>query len=293
MADRASATGTLARQITVTAPPVPAAPHASFTASCTSLDCTVTDTSTFDAGSVFQSRVWDFGDGTTLPTTTPASHHYAATALTTFAVKLTVTDTAGKVSSSSQSIVVAPPATTLACATGNCTLALATASRVTATLLSHSCGARNNQVVITAPVTQTIFGDGCFDATGVGIAVNGGSTFAAGTVLQVEVRSGTVGTSSLTFPPTIRVAGDFTNGWTLTFDDGPAVPANPTNDLVILIRAAPWVGARATRNALASRSCRASAGSPSPPSGHAGRAARAAPWRSVPRARARSRLRHA
>jgi PKD repeat protein len=240
VADRASATATVARQITVTAPPVPAAPHASFTASCTSLDCTFNDTSTFDPGSVFQSRVWDFGDGTTQPTTNPASHHYAATALTTFAVKLTVTDAAGKVSSTSQSIVVAPPATTLACATSNCTLALATASRVTATLLSHSCGARNNQVVITAPVTQTVFGDGCFDQTGVGIAVNGGSTFAAGTVLQVEVRSGTVGTSSLTFTPTLRIAGDFANGWTLTFDDGFGGPGEPDfNDLVILIRAAP------------------------------------------------------
>jgi hypothetical protein len=46
-------------------------------------------------------------------------------------------------------------------------------------------------------------------------------------VLQVEVRSGTVGTSSS------RSAhdpgrGDFANGWTLTFDDGFAV-RNPTS----------------------------------------------------------------
>jgi len=240
VADRANATGTLARQVTVTAPPVPAAPHASFTASCTSLDCTFTDTSTFDAGSVFQSRAWDFGDSTTPATTNPAAHHYAATALTTFPVKLTVTDAAGKTSSSTQTIVVAPPATTLNCGSASCTLALAQASRVTATLVSHSCGARNNQVVITAPVTQTIFADGCFDATGVGVDVNGGSTFAAGTVLQVEVRSGTVSNSSLAFTPTIRVTGDFVNGWTLTFDDGFGGPGEPDfNDLVILIKAGP------------------------------------------------------
>ena len=242
VADTARAPSTVARPITVTAAPVPAAPHASFTASCTSLDCTFTDTSTFDVGSVFQSRLWDFGDAVTLPATNPASHHYGVTALTTFPVKLTVTDAAGKISSSTQTIVVAPPATTLACAngSGNCTLALAQASKVTATLLSHSCGARNNQVVITAPVTQTLFADGCFDATGIGVSVNNGATFAAGTVLQVEVRSGTVALSSLAFTPTIRVAGDFANGWTLTFDDGFGGAGEPDfNDLVILIRATP------------------------------------------------------
>ena len=59
-------------------------------------------------------------------------------------------------------------------------------------------------------------------------------------MLQVEVRSGTVANSSLTFTPTIRVAGDFANGWTLTFDDGFGGPGEPDfNDLVILIRAAP------------------------------------------------------
>jgi hypothetical protein len=67
-----------------------------------------------------------------------------------------------------------------------------------------------------------------------------GATFAAGTVLQVEVRSGTVANSSLAFTPTIRVAGDFANGWTLTFDDGFGGPGEPDfNDLVILVRAAP------------------------------------------------------
>ncbi len=240
VADKAQAVGTIVRQVTVTAPPVPAAPHAAFTVSCVSLDCTFSDTSTFDAGSVFQSRLWDFGDSVTLAATNPAVHHYAATALTTFTTKLTIVDTAGKSSTSAQTIVVAPPATTLNCAGGNCTLSLTTASRVTATLLSHSCGAQNNQFVITAPVTQTIFADGCFDSIGVAVPVNGGSTFAAGTVLQVAVLSGTVPGSSLVFTPTIRLTGDFANGWTLTFDDGFGGPGEPDfNDLVILIKAAP------------------------------------------------------
>jgi PKD repeat protein len=240
VADGAHAVGTIVRQVTVTAPPVPAAPHAAFSVSCVSLDCTFSDTSTFDGGSVFQSRTWDFGDGVTLAATNPAPHHYAATVLTTYTTKLTIVDAAGKASTSAQTIVVAPPATTLNCAGGNCTLALTTASRVTATLLSHSCGARNNQFVITAPVTQTIFADGCFDQVGVAVPVNGGNTFTAGTVLQVAVLSGTVPGSSLAFTPTIRLTGDFANGWTLTFDDGFGGPGEPDfNDLVILIRAAP------------------------------------------------------
>jgi PKD repeat protein len=237
--DRSGTTGAVVRQVTVTAPPVPLAPHASFTASCVSLDCTFNDTSTFDGGA-FQSRLWDFGDSVTLAATNPATHRYSATTPTTFAVKLTVTDANGKISTSTQSIFVAPPATTLGCAGGNCVLTLAQPSRVTATLVSHSCGARNNQVVITAPVTQTVFADGCFDAIGVAVPVNGGATFAASTVLEVAVLSGTVADSSLVFPPAIRVTGDFASGWTLTFDDGYGGAGEPDfNDLVILIKASP------------------------------------------------------
>jgi PKD repeat protein len=245
VADRANATSSVTRQVVVTAPAIPAAPHASFTASCASLDCTFTDTSSYDAGSVPQSRSWDFGDSVTLATTNPANHHYAATALTTFSVKLTVADTTGKTSTSVQTIVVAPPATTLNCAAGgnsgsNCVLTLTQASRVTATLLSHSCGAKGNQVVVTAPVSQILFADGCFDTVGVPISFNGGQVFAAGTTLQVEVLSGTVALSTLVFPPTIRVTGDFANGWTLTFDDGFGGPGEPDfNDLVILVKAGP------------------------------------------------------
>jgi PKD repeat protein len=246
VADRANATSSVTRQVVVTAPPAPpGVPHANFTASCASLDCTFTDTSTYDAGSVPQSRSWDFGDSAPPATTNPASHHYAATALTTFSVKLTVVDTAGKTSTSVQSIVVAPPATTLNCGGGgntgsNCVLTLTQPSRVTATLLSHSCGAKNNQVIVTAPVTQTLFADGCFDTVGVPISVNGGQLFAAGTTLQVEVLSGTVALSTLVFPPTIRVTGDFASGWTLTFDDGFGGPGEPDfNDLIILVKAGP------------------------------------------------------
>ncbi len=232
VADRSGASGQVTRQVTVTPPALPAAPHASFTAACVSLDCTFTDTSSFDSGSLFQSRTWDFGDGASLPTTTPATHRYAATNVTTYPVKLTVADANGKTSTSVQSIVVAPSATAL--------LTLLQASRVTATIVSSSCAAVNNQVVIVTPVRQTVFANGCFDPIRTSVSLNGNTVFAAGTVLQVDVLSGTLGSSILITPPTIRVTGDFASGWTLTFDDGYGGPGEPDfNDLVILIKAAP------------------------------------------------------
>jgi PKD repeat protein len=208
--------------------------------SCISLDCTFTDTTTYDAGSALQSRFWDFGDSATLAATNPATHSYAATTLATFTAKLTVTDLAGKTSTSVQSVVVAPPATSLNCVGGNCVLNLTQASRVQAGLVSHSCAAQGNRVLITAPVTEVIFPDGCVDPVGTVATLNGGAVFAANTQLKIDVVSGTVPSSSLAFPPTIRLTGDFANGWTLTFDDGYGGPGEPDfNDLVIFIKATP------------------------------------------------------
>jgi PKD repeat protein len=220
-------------QVTVTAP-APNGTLANFTVSCAALACTFTDTSTYGAGASSQSRVWDFGDGTPTAATNPVAHQYTATAPTPFTVKLTITDTLNKVSTSIQSISVVPPSIAV--------LTLTQASKVTATFVSTSCTAHNNQVVITAPITQTILTDGCFDLAKVGtvIPINGGSTFAAGTQLQVNVLSGLSGSTALVFPPTIRVTGDFASGWTLTFDDGFGGPGEPDfNDLVILIKATP------------------------------------------------------
>ena len=238
--DRANGVSSVKRTVTVTAPSVPASPHAGFTSSCASLDCSFTDTSTYDAGSVFQSRIWDFGDGTATATGSAVTHRYAATILTTYTVKLTVTDANGKTSSNTQTVVTSPPATSLGCVSGNCTLALTQASRVTATLVSHSCAAQQNQVRITAPVSQTIFPDGCVNPVGTVVAINGGSLFAAGTTLEFTVLSGSFPSSSLVFTPSIRVSGDYATGWTLTFDDGYGGPGEPDfNDMVILIKATP------------------------------------------------------
>lgn len=226
--------------VPVTAPAAPAAPHANFTISCSSLDCTYVDTSTFDAGSVFQSRAWDFGDGTAAASGSPATHRYTATAVAIYTVKLTVTDTAGKVSTSTQTIPVAPPASVANCVGGGCVLSLTQASKVSVTLVSASCSAHGNDVIVTAPITQTIVTDGCFAPTGVAVPLNGGATFAADTVLQVSVLSGLSGTTALVTAPTIRVSGTFATGWTLTFDDGFGGPGEPDfNDLVILVKATP------------------------------------------------------
>ena len=84
------------------------------------------------------------------------------------------------------------------------------------------------------------FANGCFDPIGTPVSLNGNNVFAAGTVLQVDVLSGTLGSSILISAPTIRLTGNFASGWTLTFDDGYGGPGEPDfNDLVILIKAAP------------------------------------------------------
>jgi PKD repeat protein len=238
--DRFGATSSVVKSVAVTTPPVPAAPGAKFTINCLSLDCVFTDTSTYGAGSVFQSRLWDFGDGVTLAATNPASHKYADK-FESYTVKLTVTDAAGKVSTNIQNVSVSPPATTVNCAGGGCVLNLTQAASVTATIVSSECSAKGNQVVITAPVQQTMFADGCADPVGVAVPVNnGGNKFAAGTNIEVAVLSGLSGTTGLVFPPSIRVTGDFAKGWTLTFDDGSGGSGEPDfNDLVILIKATP------------------------------------------------------
>jgi PKD repeat protein len=266
--DRSRAMSTVVKSLTVTAlppagtppppvgtppppagtPPPPAgtpAPAASFTiSSCLSLDCVFTDTSTYGAG--LQSRLWDFGDGVTLASTDPAttvtSHKYAVATLTSFTVRLTVTDTAGKVSTSIGNVSVAPAATTLDCGvSGGCVLTLTQAASVTATIKSSACTAIGNQVVITAPVQQTMFADACRDPIEVPVPVNNaGNKFAAGTSIELAVLSGLSGTTGLVFPPALRVTGDFTQGWTMTFDDGAGGPGEPDfDDLIILIKATP------------------------------------------------------
>jgi len=237
--DNRGATGTVVRKVTVTAPTA-GSPRASFAVSCLAQDCTFTDTSTpGTGGSPLQSRTWDFGDATPPATANPAAHRYAAATFTTYTVTLTVSDAAGGTSTSTQTLPLAPPASSVNCVGGgaNCVLKLTQASTVTATLVSRSCQAASNNFVITNPIAETIFTDGCSVAVGTVKPINGGNRFAADTVLDVAVLSGV---NDLVSAPAIRVSGNFANGWTLEFDDGAGGPSEPDfNDLVILLKATP------------------------------------------------------
>jgi PKD repeat protein len=234
--DNGGATGNVSHDVTVTAP-APGTPTAAFTVTCSATDCTVTDAST-DDGSI-ASWAWDFGDGQTSTDPAPAPHHYDVTEATPFTITLTVTDNTGLTATTSQDINVAPAAG-LTCNGQACTLLLPQASTVIVTLASHDCQVHGNTFVLTSPVQETLFTDGCYDPVAPDPAashpLNGGAQFNANTELAAEVRSGFSGTTT----PQLQVTGDYTNGWTLSYDDGFVGPGEPDfNDLVITIKATP------------------------------------------------------
>jgi hypothetical protein len=236
--DNAGETDDVTRQVTVTGAPGNQAPAADFTPLCSALDCTFTDAST-DADGTIASRSWDFGDGSAASTETSPSHTYNVTSATTFHVALTVTDNQGATNTKTRDINVAPAAG-LTCNGQDCTLDLPVAATVVVTLVSHDCEVHNNKVVLTAPIMEELFLDGCYDpaspAAGSSHTLNGGAAFAAGTHLAAEVRSGFSGTTQ----PQLRVTGDFASGWTLEYDDGFVGPGEPDfNDLVLRVVATP------------------------------------------------------
>lgn len=85
--------------------PTNVAPTASFTASCTDLDCGFTDASSDTDGTV-ASWSWNFGDEGTSTLTNP-SHSYAAAG--TYTVTLTVTDDDGATATTTRSVTVTDP----------------------------------------------------------------------------------------------------------------------------------------------------------------------------------------
>jgi PKD repeat protein len=232
-----ASTTSQAKSITVTAPSA-GGPTASFTVSCASLDCTVTNTSTA-TGSVV-TWAWNFGDGTQTSTDQdPAPVHYNVTTVSTFTITLVVTSD-GLTSQATRQVTVAPAAG-LTCSNGQaCTLLLPQASTVVVTLESSSCAVHGNSFVLTAPVNEVLFDDGCYAATAPDPAathqLNGGAAFTAGTELEAEVTSGFPGTTNAQ----LQVTGDYASGWTLNYDDGFVGPGEPDfNDLVITIKATP------------------------------------------------------
>lgn len=79
-----------------------AAPTASFTTSCTYLECTLDATGSADGDGSVVSYAWDFGDGTSDTTTDPSpTHAYGSGG--TYVVTLTVTDNDGGTGSTTRS----------------------------------------------------------------------------------------------------------------------------------------------------------------------------------------------
>jgi PKD repeat protein len=192
------------------------------------------------------SWAWDFGDpgsaGSNTSNVKNPSHSYSNTLLTTYTVKLTVTDNDGLISTKSAEFTVSPAAT-LQCesapGTGqfaSCDLVLSDARKVTVTLQSASCTAHGNTFQITEPIAVTLFTDGCYTpAPGTSFDLNGGAVFAAGTRLKAQVVSGS---TKQQVAPALHVTGSYPT-WTLLFDDGEdATPPEPDfNDLIITVNA--------------------------------------------------------
>ena len=153
------------RTITVTAPPAAPWPHASFTVSClvARLHLHRHDhlrrrqrRSVARSGTSATARRWRRRS---------RGHTYAATTLTTFTASLTVTDAAGKISTNVQ--------TSSSRRRRRRSIASAATARSRSRRRRGSRrhwsaipARRRHRVVITAPVTQTIFADGCVDPTG-------------------------------------------------------------------------------------------------------------------------------
>jgi PKD repeat protein len=244
--DAAGASNTSAAQaVTVsTEPPVNTNPTAQFSFSCLSLDCTFTDESSDpDLSDAVVSWEWDFGDGNTATDQNP-SHSYAVTVPDTFTVTLIAADNSGAADTTSNDVIVAPPA---ACEGGSCDLTLQADATVTVTLTSVGCTADGNTLRIVAPVDTTLFTDGCNTTEGTSYELGGaGNVFPSGTTIGPEVTSGS---QDLAFPPTLRLqTGSAYPTWILEFDDGEGCgAADPScggtepdfDDLIITITATP------------------------------------------------------
>jgi PKD repeat protein len=224
-----ASTTSQAKAVPVTAAS-PGGPSASFDASCTSLDCTITNTSTA-TGSVV-TWAWTFGDGQTSTAEDPGTVHYTASAITTFTITLVVTSD-GVTSQATKQVTVSPAAT-LTCNGVDCTLPVPAGATVVVTLVSHDCEAHGNKFVITQPAVDTLFTDGCFEQVGTPFQLNNGDPYTEDTDLAAEVLTGVAGTTSAQ----LRVTGDFASGWTLEFDDGFVGEGEPDfDDLVITVKA--------------------------------------------------------
>jgi hypothetical protein len=129
----------------------------------------------------------------------------------------------------------APVVTPLSCADGaaaggyvSCSLELEQPAGFKVQLQSSDCEARGNTFVITAPVQDTLFTDGCYATVGEEIVHAG--PFPVGTTISAEVIA-----PLLENPPALRVSGEYPE-WTLRYEDG---VDDDFDDLVMVLTAIP------------------------------------------------------
>jgi PKD repeat protein len=113
--DDGAANGSTSQQVTVVDPNANVPPTASFTSSCTDLDCNFTDGSSDPGGSV-TGWSWNFGDGNTSTAQNP-SHSYTNGG--TYSVSLTVTDNEAATGGTSQNVTVSSGGETLTPSSAN------------------------------------------------------------------------------------------------------------------------------------------------------------------------------
>lgn len=214
--DAGGESNTSTQTVTVSTTPTNTNPTAQFSFDCLSLACGFTDESSdSDAGDAVVSWEWDFGDGAPTETTQNPSHSYAVTVPDTFTVTLIVADNDGAADTTSNDVIVAPPA---GCSGGSCDLTLLADATVTVTLTGVGCTADGNTLRILAPVDTTLFTDGCNTPVGTSYELGNGQVFTVNTAIQTEVISGS---QDLAFPPTLRIrTGTAYPEWVLEFDDG-------------------------------------------------------------------------
>jgi PKD repeat protein len=205
------------------------APTAQFSWECQALQCDFNDSSIDDAR--VASWQWSFGDAGQASERHPV-HTYDSEG--SYTVSLTVTDDEGESSTVTHEAVATPPAvTTLTCVNGSgqivaCTLRLEQEAGFKVVLNSTGCDAHGNLFRITAPVTETLTSDGCYEQLGKQLTF--AAAFPAGTEISAEVVA-----PLLNFPPQLRVSGSYPE-WVLTYEDG---VDQDFDDLVLTLTALP------------------------------------------------------
>ncbi|MCW2527766.1 MAG: hypothetical protein JWM76_2626 [Pseudonocardiales bacterium] len=224
--DNKGATNTKTSSVVVTASPPPAnvPPTASFTSSCTGLNCTFNGTGSTDSDGTITGYAWTFGDGGTASSSTP-THTYAAGG--TYQIRLTVTDDDGAINSKTTSVVVTAPnvpptaSFTSACTGLSCTF--------------NGTGSTDSNGSITGYAWT--FGDG---ATATGSTTS--HTYTAGGTYQIKltVTDNATATDTKTTPvtvvappppPNVPPTASFTSSCVLlvcTFDAGASADSDGT-----------------------------------------------------------------